>query len=223
MCQPQWERIDILGTPAVTGQAGTVTGAGLGGRRAQVALVALALEPSGVTSDRLAEMIWADDRPATWQAALRGVIRGLRTALRDSAGDQLVILTEPGGYRIAPGIEVDLLAAEQAVGTAAELNRRGRHRAALDAAAPVTRAGSILQVHFLSAAPVNHEEAERADLSASALLHLALLNHGVYTAPRGMLNLSTVLGDDAPSLAAEAYAQAFADVAREWGQGRPAR
>jgi DNA-binding SARP family transcriptional activator len=110
-----------------------------------VALVALALEPSGVTSERLAEMIWAGDRPATWQAALRGVIRGLRLALRETVGDQLVILTEPGGYRIAPGIEVDLLAAEQAVGTAAELNRRGRHRAALDAAGPVARiAGSQL-------------------------------------------------------------------------------
>ena len=131
-----WCGLDILGTPAVTGRAGTVTGAGLGGRRAQVAL---ALEPSGVTSDRLAEMIWAGDRPATWQAALRGVIRGLRTALRDSAGDQVVILTEPGGYRIAPGIEVDLLAAEEAVGAAAELNCRGRHRAALDAAGPVAR------------------------------------------------------------------------------------
>ena len=83
----------------------------------------------------------------------------------------------------------------------------------------VTRAGSILHVHFLPAAPVNYEEAERADLSASALLHLALLNHGVYTAPRGMLNLSTVLGDDAPALATEAYAQAFAEVAREWGHG----
>jgi hypothetical protein len=51
--------------------------------------------------------------------------------------------TEQGGYRIAPGVEVDLLAAEQAVGTAAELNRRGRHRAAVDAAGPVARiAGS---------------------------------------------------------------------------------
>jgi predicted ATPase/DNA-binding SARP family transcriptional activator len=138
-------RIEILGTPAVTGRAGTVTGASLGGRRAQVALVALALEPSGVTSDRLAEMIWAGDRPATWQAALRGVIRGLRMALRETVGDQLVILTEPGGYRIAPGIEVDLVVAEQAVGAAAELNRRGRHRAALDAAGPVARiAGSQL-------------------------------------------------------------------------------
>jgi glutamate-1-semialdehyde 2,1-aminomutase len=102
----------------------------------------------------------------------------------------------------------------------ADITRAGK-LAGLDVT--VTRSGSILHVHFLSAAPVNHEEAERADLSASALLHLALLNHGVYTAPRGMLNLSTVLGDDAPALAAEAYAQAFAEVAREWDQGGPAR
>jgi glutamate-1-semialdehyde 2,1-aminomutase len=98
----------------------------------------------------------------------------------------------------------------------ADITRAGK-LAGLDVT--VTRAGSILHVHFLPAAPVNHEEAERADLSASALLHLALLNHGVYTAPRGMLNLSTVLGDDAPGLATEAYAQAFAEVAREGGLG----
>jgi len=63
LCQSQCVRIEILGTPTVTGRAGTVTGASLGGRRAQVALVALALEPSGVTSDRLAEMIWAGTGP----------------------------------------------------------------------------------------------------------------------------------------------------------------
>jgi predicted ATPase/DNA-binding SARP family transcriptional activator len=132
-------RIETLGPLTVAGPPGTITGAGIGGRRAQVALVALALERSGLTSDRLAEIIWADDRPVTWQAAMRGVIRGLRTALREIAGDQLMILTEPGGYRIAPGVEVDLLAAEQAVGAAAELNRLGRHRAALDVAGPIAR------------------------------------------------------------------------------------
>jgi DNA-binding SARP family transcriptional activator len=139
LCQSRGVRIDILGTPTVTGKTGTVAGASLGGRRAQVALVALALERSSVTSDRLAEMIWGGDRPATWQAALRGVIRGLRRALAEAAGDQPVIVTEPGGYRIAPGIEVDMLGAEQAVGAAAELNRQGRHRAALDAVGPLAR------------------------------------------------------------------------------------
>ena len=54
--------------------------------------------------------------------------------------------------------------------------------------------------------------------SPAALLHLALLNHGVYTAPRGMLNLSTALSDADLDAAAEAYERAFAAVAAEWAQ-----
>jgi hypothetical protein len=43
-------RIDVLGTPAVASEAGVVSGSRLGGRRAQVALVALALERLAVPS-----------------------------------------------------------------------------------------------------------------------------------------------------------------------------
>ena len=67
------------------------------------------------------------------------MIRGLRTVLHQVSGDQPVILTEPGGYRIVAGFEVDLCAAEHAVSAAAELNRGGRHRAAFDTGRPVTR------------------------------------------------------------------------------------
>jgi len=136
----------VLGTPAVTGETGTVAGAGLGGRRARVALVALALARTTVLSERLADMIWADDRPATWPVALRGVVRGLRSALAEiGGGEQRVIVTEPRGYRLAPDVGVDLALAERDVQEAAELNRRGRHRAALDLAGPAARiAGSQL-------------------------------------------------------------------------------
>jgi predicted ATPase/DNA-binding SARP family transcriptional activator len=139
-------RIDVLGTPAVVGEAGTVAGAGLGGRRARIALVALALERTTVLSERLADMIWADERPATWPVALRGVMRGLRTALAGiGGGGQRVIVTEPRGYRLAPDIGVDVALAEWDVRKAAELNRRGRHRAALDLASPAARiSGSLL-------------------------------------------------------------------------------
>jgi glutamate-1-semialdehyde 2,1-aminomutase len=80
----------------------------------------------------------------------------------------------------------------------------------------VTRAGSIMHVHFLGEAPADYEAAERADRRPAALLHLALLNHGVYTAPRGMLNLSTAVSDADIDAAAEAYERAFAAVAAEW-------
>ena len=63
--------------------------------------------------------------------------------------------------------------------------------------AEVTRAGSILQVHLDGAGP--HE----------ASLHLALLLNGVYTTPRGMINLSTALTAADLDAAGAAYETAF--------------
>ena len=133
-------RIDVLGTVAVSGASGSVSGALLGGRRAQIVLAALAVERTTIPSERLASMIWGEQPPPTWPAALRGVIRGLRTVLEPiGGGDQHVIVTEARGYRLAPAVEVDVLAAEQAVARATELSRRGRHRAALDVVEPCAR------------------------------------------------------------------------------------
>jgi glutamate-1-semialdehyde 2,1-aminomutase len=88
------------------------------------------------------------------------------------------------------------------------LNRRAARLAeALEAAGReagrpvrVTACGSILQVHPEAAGDI-------------AALHLALLTEGVYAAPRGMLNLSTALGDDALAAVAERYARAFRRLA----------
>ena len=62
--------------------------------------------------------------------------------------------------------------------------------------AEVTRAGSIMNVHLGS-------PAQLADL------HLALLVNGVYTTPRGMINLSTALSPADLDEIAAAYATAF--------------
>ena len=71
--------------------------------------------------------------------------------------------------------------------------------AAAGVPAEVTRAGSIMNVHLdASFAP-----GQVADL------HLALLLNGVYTAPRGMINLSTVLSPADLDDIAAAYATAF--------------
>lgn len=80
--------------------------------------------------------------------------------------------------------------------------------------ATVTRAGSILNVHFTPTAPVDAEQA-RATASTPLLgaLHLALLLDGVYTTPRGMINLSTALDTDSLDRAAQAYANAFQRMA----------
>jgi DNA-binding SARP family transcriptional activator len=115
-------RIDVLGTLAVASKAGVVSGSRLGGRRAQVVLVALALERRAVPSERLAAVVWAGDPPVTWPAALRGVVRELRTALEPiGGGGQRVIATESPGYRLAAGVRVDVAAAAQAIREAASL------------------------------------------------------------------------------------------------------
>jgi predicted ATPase/DNA-binding SARP family transcriptional activator len=134
-------RIEVLGSPAVLTERGEeVTGTELGGRRAHVILVALALEEGPVSADRLAQLVWADDPPATWPVALRGVVRGLRQSLAPIGGDeQRVIATEQHGYRLATDVAVDVRSAHATVQDASELNRRGRHRAAIDLATAISR------------------------------------------------------------------------------------
>jgi len=68
--------------------------------------------------------------------------------------------------------------------------------AAAGVPAEVTRAGSIMNVHL-------------AGPGQLADLHLALLLNGVYTTPRGMINLSTALSPADLDDIAAAYATAF--------------
>ena len=67
--------------------------------------------------------------------------------------------------------------------------------------AEVTRAGSIMNVHL-------------GDPGQLADLHMALLLNGVYTTPRGMINLSTALSPGDLDDIAAAYATAFTQVRR---------
>ncbi|HWL59886.1 MAG TPA: aminotransferase class III-fold pyridoxal phosphate-dependent enzyme [Microbacteriaceae bacterium] len=72
----------------------------------------------------------------------------------------------------------------------------------------VTRSGSIMNVHP-GAARVHTPKAAHRGLTFRAALHLALLVEGVYAAPRGMLNLSTVLTPEDLEAVAAGYARAF--------------
>ncbi len=118
--------------------------------------MALALARAQVSTDRLAEMIWGDDRPATWQVALRGVIGGLRAACADLGSGQQLIVTEPSGYRIADGVAIDVDLAADAVRRAGALQAQGRHQAVLELVEPVSAlTGSSLlsgeDAHWLDA------------------------------------------------------------------------
>jgi predicted ATPase/DNA-binding SARP family transcriptional activator len=132
-------RVDVLGAVGVVGSTGSLSGRALGGRRARVVLVALALAERPVAADRLAATLWGDDPPPTWQVALRGVVRGLRGSLEViGAGDEKLIVTTPSGYGLAPGVAVDVRAAADALRRADAMLGDGRRRGALEEVLPVT-------------------------------------------------------------------------------------
>jgi predicted ATPase/DNA-binding SARP family transcriptional activator len=133
-------RIEVLGPVAVTTSEAAVSGAALGGRRARVLLVALALSARSVPAETLAEALWPQGTPPTWPVALRGVVRGLRTALAGlgAPGEQL-LETTPAGYRIRAGVPVDVLEGAVRLSQAEQLLSQARYDAVLELCTPVSR------------------------------------------------------------------------------------
>ncbi|HEY2792182.1 MAG TPA: BTAD domain-containing putative transcriptional regulator, partial [Micromonosporaceae bacterium] len=133
-------RVDTVGLVSVHGPSGTISGAALGGRRARVAIVALAFADGPLPAERLASMIWAGNPPPSWNAALRGVIRALRTAVAPiGVGAQQLVSTVPTGYVLGPGVVTDVGAAREAIGEATRLLAGGRFREAASSAAAAAR------------------------------------------------------------------------------------
>jgi glutamate-1-semialdehyde 2,1-aminomutase len=81
--------------------------------------------------------------------------------------------------------------------------------AAAGVPAEVTRAGSILHVHLSGA---DQDATGPSATGQQASLHLALLLLGVYTTPRGMINLSTALTAADLDAAGAAYETAFGQI-----------
>jgi len=152
-----------------------------------------------------------------------GAVGGREALLILTAADRPTSLQHSGTFNGNPLTMAAGLASMRGLteGAIELLNLRAEQlREAIQAAADsagvairVNRAGSILHVHIRS----SEGEASADDGSQperSALLHLALLSEGVYAAPRGMLNLSTVMSDADLELIPDAYQRAFAQVAR---------
>jgi glutamate-1-semialdehyde 2,1-aminomutase len=143
------------------------------------------------------------------RAALMDLTSAARPGALPSSGtfNGNVITMTAGAAALAA---LDRPAIAELTGRAAGLARR-IEAAAAAAAIPacVTRAGSIMQVHLADRVPGSCEEAEAVPTAWTSALHLALLLEGVYAAPRGMLNLSTAVGDDLVARVADGYARAF--------------
>lgn len=78
-----------------------------------------------------------------------------------------------------------------------------------------TGLGSLLTIHLLDEPPRTYREAGRADSEVVRLLHLALLNEGVFAARRGMLCVGTPMGERDVERAVAAIRRAVLSVHAE--------
>jgi glutamate-1-semialdehyde 2,1-aminomutase len=85
----------------------------------------------------------------------------------------------------------------------------GRHRLPVS----VSGYGSMLALHALAAPPVDGAESAQRDTALQELLFLGLYLRGIYTAPRGMVNLSLPLTDAQLDEALAALDDTLADLA----------
>jgi glutamate-1-semialdehyde 2,1-aminomutase len=146
---------------------------------------------------RRAGAVFVLDEVQSLRNAFHGAVGGSRDVLAATAADHPGSLAHSGTFNgnplaAAAGVACLETLDEDAI---AALNRRAKELAGRIAAAGavVRRSGSIMQ----------------ADAPDPAALHLALLVEGVYAAPRGMLNLSTVTADHELDRVGEAYARAL--------------
>jgi DNA-binding SARP family transcriptional activator/predicted ATPase len=156
-------RVSVLGAVSVASDGGELSGHALGGRRARLAIVALALAEGPVPSERLAVMIWGDELPSSWKPALRGIIRSIRTAvLAIGVAENQLVVTAPAGYALAPGVEVDVREASGALESALERLENGRP----DAAVPLLVVASEVSPDlFLPSEDLEWVEEERRALA----------------------------------------------------------
>lgn len=77
----------------------------------------------------------------------------------------------------------------------------------------VAQQGSLLHVHFTEDIPIDYETTKSQYSNYSKIMHLMLLNRGIFIAPRGSMNISTVMTDIDVETTIEVYANVFKEMA----------
>lgn len=75
-----------------------------------------------------------------------------------------------------------------------------------------TRVGSMLTLHFTDEKPLNYEMTQRANEDLARLVHLKLMNRGIFTAPRGAWYLATSMTDSQIEKAIEAFTHVMKNI-----------
>lgn len=122
--------IELLGRTTVSGEAGRLTGRGLGGVKPRQLLEMLALQPGvAVSKELLADRLWDGRPPDCYVGTVESYVCVLRRTLRLVAAAPTPVATVHGGYLLdAEQVQVDVLEVgrllagdEEAVGRALDL------------------------------------------------------------------------------------------------------
>jgi DNA-binding SARP family transcriptional activator/Tfp pilus assembly protein PilF len=123
------------------------------GLRRKAVLAALALQPGEIVSvDKLIDITWDGQAPATAAAALQNMVSHLRRVL----GDKAAILAHPPGYVLGSGEPTDevqatdVLAARRLIGRAAQSTDLGERQALLEEALALWRGQPVVELAGLA-------------------------------------------------------------------------
>ena len=148
-------QVGILGPLQVTSAQGEPVG--VGGARLRALLIRLALDAGArVSGEALAEALWGDAPPGDQANALQSLVSRLRRALPESG----LVVSEPGGYR---------LAAEPECVDAARFERlAGAGRRALGRGEPGPAAGTLREALALWRGPALADAGDAPYVAAAA-------------------------------------------------------
>jgi glutamate-1-semialdehyde 2,1-aminomutase len=110
-----------------------------------------------------------------------------------------------------------------------ELNRKGARVAEMlvevfashEVPVQVNSAGSLFALHFTDQPVVDYRGVASSDKQRARNFFLAMVNHGVLLAPRGMGALSTVMGEDELQQFVDAVDASVAELKPRWEAGEP--
>ncbi len=156
--------VQVLGPVEVRAGGVRLDASVLSSAQVRLVLTAVALHPSGLTRERLTDVLWDQDLPASADAALRNVLSRVRRLLASLPGVSL--LEEQGVLRLDPPPEVDLVQARLALDRAARLLDQGRLE---EAAGTAERASAGLGRPVLAGVHAPWAEQLRRDVGQAAV------------------------------------------------------
>jgi DNA-binding SARP family transcriptional activator/streptogramin lyase len=170
-------KIFLAGRVAAESGDGPLSEARFPGRQGRLLFACLVVaRGKQMTRGELAEALWQDDPPASWESALRLLVSKLRKVFADSPdGERTALLATDGGYRLElpPGTWVDVFAADSA---ARDAEGRLGAGAADEAIAPAMLSESLLREPFMAGEDGDWVQARRREyegVRAGALNTLA--------------------------------------------------